>query len=89
MCIHGMELGEFTDNVTHSIGRYGLRVFHVLVPRTIPCQSYYDGSAADPWATNPAVTANFNGLISYKCGRSGAISEDTGDVRFNNFKVVD
>jgi len=84
-----MELGEWTDNVTHSNGRYGLRIFHILVPRTIPCQSYYDSSAADPWATNPAVTANFNGLISYKNIRSGAIAEDAGDVRWNNFKTVD
>ena len=89
VCIHGMELGEWTDNVTHSNGRYGLRIFHILVPRTIPCQSYYDSSAADPWATNPAVTANFNGLISYKNIRSGAIAEDAGDVRWNNFKTVD
>ena len=89
MCIHGMELGEWTDNVVHSNGRYGLRIFHVLIPLANPCLSYYDSSAADPWSTNPPVTANFNGLIGYKNIRDAATAERIGDVRWNNFKAVD
>ena len=35
------------------------------------------------------ITANFNGLTSWKNGRAGAIFKTVGDVRFNNFKVAD
>jgi hypothetical protein len=31
------KLENFHNNVAHSNGRYGLRIFHNLVPRTYPC----------------------------------------------------
>jgi hypothetical protein len=38
---------------------------------------------------NPFITANFNGLTSWKNGRAGAICKIVGDIRFNNFKTAD
>jgi hypothetical protein len=35
------------------------------------------------------IVANYDNFIGYKCGRNGAIAEDLGAVRFNNFKTVD
>jgi hypothetical protein len=37
VCPENSKLGEFSDNVAHSVGRYGLRIFHNLIPRTNPC----------------------------------------------------
>jgi len=37
ICPEYEKLGEFIDNVTHSNGRYGLRIFHKLIPVTYPC----------------------------------------------------
>lgn len=38
---------------------------------------------------NAPQTANFNGLISWKNGRNGAMATEVGDVRFNGFKTAD
>jgi len=37
ICPENAEVGEFRDNVAHSMGRYGLRIFHEMVPRKYPC----------------------------------------------------
>jgi hypothetical protein len=52
-----------------------------MVPRKFPCRGVS--------ASNPAITANFYRLTSWKNGRNGAISEMIGDVRFHNFKTAD
>ena len=43
----------------------------------------------DPYWKNPRVPAIFNNLIAWKCGKNGAITERTGHVIFNNFKIAD
>jgi hypothetical protein len=51
ICPENNPLGEFTNNVAHSNGRYGLRVFHKLKPRTYPCMDLiYDSTRpSDPY----------------------------------------
>jgi hypothetical protein len=84
-------LGEFSNNVAHSNGRYGLRIFHNLIPRTYPCSPiiYDEKNLTDPYWKNPLITAHFVNFTSYKNGRNGAIAEKVGDVRWENFKVAD
>jgi hypothetical protein len=98
VCPINEKLGLFEDNVAHSMGRYGLRIFHKHNPRTHPCSSVnFDESAYDlrtgvgttPYASNPPIPAYYDNFIAYKCGRNGAIAEDLGAVRFRNFKTVD
>ena len=37
ICPVSAKMGEFKDNVAHTIGRYGLRIFHEHTPRQNPC----------------------------------------------------
>ena len=91
ICPENTKLGEFTDNVAHSNGRYGLRIFHNLIPRTFPCEPmvYDPTDPANPYPNNPPIIANFHNLVSYKNGRNGAIAERVGAVQFHNFKTAD
>lgn len=91
MCPENERVGIFRDNHAHSCGRYGLRIFHNMVPRKFPCKgvSYDPNNSTDPFWKNPAITAHFWNLTSWKNGRNGAIAERVGDVRFHNFKVAD
>ena len=91
ICPENAKLGEFRDNVAHSNGRYGLRIFHNLIPRTYPCQPMvYDATDPDnPYPDNPPIIARFENLVSWKNGRNGAIAERVGAVQFINFKTAD
>jgi len=91
ICPINAKLGEFRDNVAHSNGRYGLRIFHGLVPRTYPCKPlvYDPTDPANPYPSNPLIVANFYNLVSYKNRRNGAIAERVGGVIFHNFKTAD
>jgi hypothetical protein len=91
VCPENSPLGEFSNNVAHSNGRYGLRIFHNLIPRTFPCKSliYDANNTADPYWQNPLITAEFTNFRGWKNNRNGAIAERVGDVRFKNFKVAD
>ena len=73
------------------MGRYGLRIFHNMVPREFPCNPIvYDPTVPDdPWWKNRPITANFDDFTGWKNNRNGAIAEKVGDVRFNNFKTAD
>ena len=86
-----MPLGEFSNNVAHSNGRYGLRVFHKLKPRTYPCMEIIEDATnpSDPYWQNPLIPAVFQNFTSYKNRRNGAIALDIAGVRFENFKVSD
>jgi hypothetical protein len=91
ICPENNPLGEFSNNVAHSNGRYGLRIFHKLKPRTYPCSDliYDKTNVADPYWQNPSVPAVFQNFTSFKNRRNGAIALDIGHVRFENFKVSD
>ena len=82
VCPENAPVGEFSDNVAHSNGRYGFRVFHKMVPREKPCQEIDE-------VNNKPLTASFESLTSYKNGRNGAIADLVGDIRFIDFKVAD
>lgn len=84
-------MGEFSDNVAHSVGRYGLRIFHNLIPRTNPCRplSADPLTPLDPYHANPVIPAKFERLTSWKNGRNGAIAERVGAVEFIDFKTAD
>ena len=85
ICPKNEKLGEFRDNETHSNGRYGLRIFHKLVPRVRACDPWiFDNSNPNaqgaPYPNNPAIPARFYNLVAWKCGRAGAIAEEMGAV---------
>lgn len=94
ICPENEKLGEFRDNTAHSNGRYGLRLFHKLIPRTNPCAPWiYDNSdpskPGSPYPSNPTIPAKFYNLTSWKNGRAGAIAEEMGAVEWHNFKTAD
>jgi hypothetical protein len=70
-------LGEFSGNVAHSNVRYGLRVFHGIIPRS---------DHSDPTTTIPSTFENF---LGYKNGRNGAIFEKIGGITISKFTVTD
>jgi hypothetical protein len=64
ICPENTRLGEFRNNVAHSNQRYGLRIFHRLIPRTRPCDPLvFDDSNPSaigaPYPSNPHITATF------------------------------
>jgi hypothetical protein len=95
ICPEFIKLGEFRNNTVHGVRKYGLRIFHALVPRTYPClpspydADYLEKGETDPYWQNPKIPAIFDDFVGYKCGFNGAITERTGAVTFNNFKVAD
>jgi len=91
VCPENDKVGENINNTAHSMGRYGLRIFHNMVPRRFPCRSmpYDSTNPDDPYWMNPAITANFDNFVGWKNNRNGAIAERVGDVHFNNFKTAD
>lgn len=68
VCPEFAPLGEFTNNVAHSNGRYGLRLFHQLIPLTDPCAGviYDRTNPTNPYWKNPPITAHFINVTSYK-----------------------
>jgi hypothetical protein len=71
--------------------RYGLRLFHVLIPRTYPCKAFTPDpkNLTDPYWQNPPILSVFRNYTGYKNQRNGAIALDIGWVKFENFKVAD
>ena len=85
-----MPLGQFKNNTAHSLARYGLRIFHRFFPSSSPGDPIANYSRPDWWnVSNVPVPALFENFTAWKCQLDGAITEDTGDVRFINFKVAD
>ena len=91
VCPENSPLGEFSNNVAHSNGRYGVRLFHKLKPRVNPCSPliYDPTNTTNPYWQNPSITASFINVTSWKNLRNGVIVNDPGDVEFVNCKVAD
>jgi hypothetical protein len=90
ICPPGEKLGEFRDNVAHSVGRYGLRIHHGQSPRTFGCKGIsFDEDAVDPYWQNPLIPARFENFLSYKNGRNGVMGAALGAVEFHNIKTAD
>jgi len=87
VCPENQKLGEFTDNVAHSNGRYGLRIFHNHIPRENQCAPInYDNTSA---SYNPPIIAEYKNLVAWKNKRNGAIIERAGAIHWINFKLAD
>ena len=91
ICSEYERVGIFRNNSAHSCGRYGLRIFHNMVPRQFPCKPivYDPTNTTDPFYANPLQTVEFRDLTSWKNNRNGAIAGTVGDIKFINFKVAD
>jgi len=90
-CPNSHRVGIFMNNTAHSNGRYGLRIFHNMIPRQFACKpiSFDWNNLADPFHKNPIQTMIFEDYTGYRNKRNGAIALNVGDVRFNNFKTAD
>ena len=87
------QLGEFTGNVAHSNGRYGLRIFHRFTPVTNPCLALAGGAFSnreqpDPTVNVPIVT-HFRDFLTYKNMRTGIMAEELGALKFHNVRTAD
>jgi hypothetical protein len=89
VCPRGTQLGLFTDNVAHSSGKYGLRIFEEFIPRTYPCAPAAQSWAADPYAANPPVQATISNFLTYKNNHVGLIGERMGAIQFVNITAID
>ena len=67
-------LGSFKDNIAHSVGRYGLRIFPGHQPRQRPCLPYSN--------TNLPIATTYQNFTAYRCQRNGAFGEFLGKVTF-------
>ena len=83
-----MKLGKFQDNVAHSAGRYGLRIFDRYIPRTYPCKPVKSGCNKEPYKANPSVEAVFENTLTYKNLHNGFIGEHLGAITFKNMTSI-
>ena len=93
ICPEYENLGEFSGNVAHSNGKYGLRIFHIYVPTNNPCVALrkgITGSLDTPDASTAAhVDTYFRNFTSYKNKFTGIIAEEFGDLKFVDIKTAD
>jgi len=93
ICPQFEKLGEFTGNVAHSNGKYGLRIFHRFTPVEDPCAGLNSGAHLNReqptgTGTTPQITY-FRDFTSYKNNRTGLIAEEFGALKFQDIKVAD
>jgi len=81
-CPRGMPLGSFKDNVSHSNGKYGMRVFPEFNPKNKPCGTVDDINVL----TSPAI---FENLLTYRNREKGFITERIGNCMFKGFKSAE
>ena len=75
-----VELGEFSGNVAHSNGKYGLRIFHKHVPLKKADRKFKNSSVYNQWDVYETVTAKYTDFTAYRNKVNGAIGDDLGDV---------
>jgi len=93
VCPEFDQLGEFTGNVAHSNGRYGLRIFHRFTPTDNPCgasatKAHLRREQPDPTIAAPIVT-HFRDFLGYKNRRTAVIVEELGALKFHNIRAAD
>ena len=76
ICPINERMGEFSNNVAHSTGHYGLRVFHGHEPRVYPCEPIS--------VDNPVLPAYYENFLGYKNGRNAVIGGEMGAVVWRN-----
>ena len=93
ICPEYERLGEFSGNVAHSNGKYGLRIFNRYVPTNNPCvalKSGVTGSIDTPDPTTAAhVDTYFRNFTGYKNKFTGVIAEELGALKFVDIKTAD
>ena len=61
-----------------------------MFARTYPCDDSKNfTNSADPWADNPSIQGVFRNFTIYKCMENGVLSEDTGNLFFDNFVIAE
>ena len=93
ICPEFSQLGEFTGNVAHSNGRYGLRFFHRFTPSDDPCAALATGAHSnreqpDPTKITPIVT-HIRDFLGYKNKRTALIGTEIGALKFHNIRAAD
>lgn len=76
VCPHGSNLLEFSDNVAHANGRYGLRIFDSWTPRENECSGDF-------------AVARMERLLSWRNELNGVTATAIASVQFHDFVVVD
>ena len=93
ICPEFEQLGEFTGNVAHSNGRYGLRIFHRFTPVTNPCAASAGGAHNNREQPDPSVSVpidtHFRDFLGYKNKRTAVIAEELGALKFHNIRAAD
>ena len=82
-CPHNEPLGTFRDNVSHSNGRYGLRIFPIYNPLLKPCKAL--DSNVDSLDYNVAMKATLENMLVYKNKERGFITEQIGNLEMTGF----
>jgi hypothetical protein len=89
VCPMGNPLGTVSNNIAHSNLRFGLRIF-ILASRLYPCDPVRNNTDPnDPWSSNPSQPSVFQNFTIYKNLEDGVLSEETGNVIFDNFIIAE
>lgn len=82
LCPMNLPLGSFRDNVSHSNGKYGIRLFPEFNPISVNC-GQVDG------VNVVTVQAVFSNLTMYANSQKGLVTEIIGNVIFENIRSAD
>ena len=79
---------EFSNNIAHSNGRFGLRIL-TMAPRKFPCKPSRNNELEDPFSENPSYPAVFENFITFSNNECGILGEYLGTIKFRNISVAD